>query len=143
AGNVTDPGQQVLPAAAHGSRVAGIVAFSLADEDVRAASRPSGPAADWDHRYSGEPVWSGNPNGSLVAEAGGLTAGRALDVGAGEGGDAIWLAERGWDVTATDISTRALDRIRAEAARRGLRVTCQSADANDRQPFAVGGFDLV
>lgn len=67
AGNITDPSQQLLQAAAHGSRVGGIVAFSLADEDVRAAARPSGSVADWNHRYSGEPMSSGNPNGSLTA----------------------------------------------------------------------------
>ncbi|WP_153450178.1 FAD-dependent oxidoreductase [Streptomyces smaragdinus] len=142
-GSITDPGQQVLMAAAHGSRVGGAVAMSLAAEDVHTAARPSGTATDWDHRYSGDPVWSGNPNGSLVAEATGLPAGRALDVGAGEGGDAIWLAEQGWEVTATDISSRALDRIRAEAERRDLTVTCEAADANAREPFARGGFDLV
>jgi thioredoxin reductase/SAM-dependent methyltransferase len=142
-GNITDPSHQVLQAAAHGSRVGGIVAFSLADEDVRAAARPSGGAADWDHRYSGEHVWSGNPNGSLVVEASGLTTGRALDVGAGEGGDALWLAEQGWDVTASDISSNALDRIQGEATRRGLRVACQQADANGWEPFGRGGFDLV
>ncbi|SFC58972.1 Thioredoxin reductase [Nocardioides terrae] len=143
AGNITDPSMQVLPAAAHGSRVGGAVAMSLAGEDVRAAARPSGSVADWDHRYSGDPVWSGNPNGSLVAEVAGLTPGRALDVGAGEGGDAIWLAEQGWTVTASDISSRALDRIRAEAERRDLDVTCELADANAWEPFTPGGFDLV
>lgn len=143
AGSITDPSMQVLQAAAHGSRVGGIVAFSLADEDVRDAARPSGPTTDWDHRYSGEPMWSGNPNGTLVAEAAQLTAGRALDVGAGEGGDALWLAEQGWDVTASDISSRALDRVQAEATRRGLQVTCRQADANAWEPFARGAYDLV
>ncbi|HST47163.1 FAD-dependent oxidoreductase [Jatrophihabitans sp.] len=143
AGNITDPSQQLLQAAADGSRVGGMVAFSLADEDVRTAGRPSGQASDWDHRYSGEQMWSGNPNGSLVAEAAGLTAGRVLDVGAGEGGDAIWLAEQGWNVTASDISSRALDRVRAEAARRGLQVTCRQGDANAFEPFPRGAFDLV
>lgn len=146
-GSITDPSQQVLPAAAHGSRVGGAVAMSLAAEDVRTAARPSGSVADWDHRYSGDPVWSGNPNGSLVAEVTDLPVGRALDVGAGEGGDAIWLAEQGWEVTASDISSRALDRIRVEAERRDLPVRCELADANAWEPFAQGsaqgGFDLV
>lgn len=142
-GNITDPGHQVLQAAAHGSRVGGMIAFGLAADDVRDAARPSGSAADWDHRYSGESLWSGNPNGSLVAEATGLSAGRALDVGAGEGGDAVWLAEQGWAVTANDISSRALARIRAEAERRGLTVDGLLADANAREPFARGAFDLV
>ncbi|MEU9608493.1 bifunctional NAD(P)/FAD-dependent oxidoreductase/class I SAM-dependent methyltransferase [Streptomyces sp. NPDC048057] len=146
-GSITDPSQQVLSAAAHGSRVGGAVAMGLAAEDVRTAARPSGSVADWDHRYSGDPIWSGNPNGSLVAEVADLPVGRALDVGAGEGGDAIWLAEQGWEVTASDISSRALDRIRVEAERRDLTVTCELADANAWEPFAQeaaqGGFDLV
>jgi thioredoxin reductase/SAM-dependent methyltransferase len=143
AGNITDPSQQVLQAAANGSRVGGMVSFSLADEDVRAAARPSGTQVDWEQRYSGEPVWSGNPNGTLVDEAGRLEPGRALDVGAGEGGDAIWLAERGWKVTANDISQRALDRVAAAGERRGLSITCQRADANSLNAFETGGYDLV
>lgn len=143
AGSVTDPSQQVLSAAAHGSRVGGAVAMSLAAEDTQVAARPSGTVADWDHRYSSDPIWSGNPNGSLVAEVAELAPGRALDVGAGEGGDAIWLAEQGWKVTASDISSRALARVQAEAERRDLPVTCALADANARDPFARGGFELV
>ncbi len=65
----------------------------------------------WNERYrSSERVWSGNPNPQLVAEVAGLAPGRALDVGCGEGADAIWLARRGWDVVATDISGVALER---------------------------------
>ena len=96
AGNVTDPSQQVLQAAAHGSWVGAMISFGLAHDDVQATARPSANAADWDHRYGGEQLWSGNPNGALVNEISGVAAGRALDVGAGEGGDAIWLAEQGW-----------------------------------------------
>jgi thioredoxin reductase/SAM-dependent methyltransferase len=144
AGNVTDPSLQVLHAAAHGSRVGSMIAFSLADDDLDAAVRTSGDERDWDHRYSGgEPVWSGNPNGTLVAEASGLAPGRALDVGAGEGGDAIWLAERGWVVTATDISARALERVAVEARRRGLAVECLHRDANRLDAFEPGAYDLV
>ncbi|MFC8503030.1 class I SAM-dependent methyltransferase [Pedococcus sp. NPDC057267] len=88
-------------------------------------------------------MWSGNPNGSLVVEATDLRPGRALDVGAGEGGDVIWLAQQGWQVTASDVSSRALDTILDEANRRGLAVTCQLADANAREPFARNAFDLV
>ena len=74
AGNVTDPSQQVLQAAADGSRVGAMISFSLAHDDIGAAARPSANEADWDHRYGGDQMWSGNPNGTLVNEIGGLTA---------------------------------------------------------------------
>ena len=83
---------------------------------------PSAAASEefWDARYRSAPaIWSGNPNPHLVADAGDLTPGRALDIGAGEGADAIWLAQRGWTVTAVDISGVALQR--ARAGLRGLR----------------------
>ncbi|HEX4980953.1 MAG TPA: bifunctional NAD(P)/FAD-dependent oxidoreductase/class I SAM-dependent methyltransferase [Ilumatobacteraceae bacterium] len=143
AGNVTDPSQQVLQAAANGSRVGGMISFSLAHEDIEAAARPSANEADWDHRYGGDRMWSGNPNGTLVNEIDGLTAGRALDVGAGEGGDAVWLAEHGWRVTANDISQRALDRVAAFAEARGLAIDCHHADANAYGAFERAAFDLV
>jgi SAM-dependent methyltransferase len=121
-----------------------MIAFSLADADLIAATRPSGDETDWDHRYGDDtPMWSGNPNGTLVHEAGRLAPGRALDVGAGEGGDAIWLAEQGWRVTASDISRRALDRVGAEAGRRGLPVECHHADANALAAYETAAFDLV
>lgn len=143
AGSVTDPGQQVLQAAAHGSRVGAMMSIVLAADDLRVAGRPSANEADWDHRYGGEQMWSGNPNATLVQEVRGLAPGRALDVGAGEGGDALWLAEQGWIVTASDISSRALERLAFQAGRRGLGVVCHKADANGLHPFAAGAFDLV
>jgi SAM-dependent methyltransferase len=78
-----------------------------------------------------------------VHEVSDLAAGRVLDVGAGEGGDAVWLAERGWQVTATDISDHALARVAAEARRRGLDVECLHRDANARDAFEAGAYDLV
>jgi thioredoxin reductase/SAM-dependent methyltransferase len=144
AGNVTDPSLQVLPSAAHGSRVGATIAFSLAEEDLRDATRRSGEEVDWDHRYGGEDrMWSGNPNGTLVAEVADLAPGRALDVGAGEGADAIWLAERGWAVTATDISANALGHVGAEAQRRGVAVALLRTDANAPNAFGDAAFDLV
>ncbi len=143
AGNVVDPSHQVLQAAAAGSWVGSRISFDLAAEELEHGRPPSANAADWDHRYSGEQMWSGRPNGTLVDEVSGMAPGRVLDVGAGEGGDAVWLAEQGWTVTATDISGRALERIGAEVARRGLDVRCERADANDLRPFEPQGYDLV
>jgi len=103
----------------------------------------------WDERYrqhgEHQPVWSGQPNAQLVAEAEHLVPGAALDVGAGEGADAVWLAHRGWQVTAVDISSVALARAAAavggdpEAA---SRITWQHQDLTAAPPPA-GPFDLV
>src|ERR671912_1383468 len=74
----------------------------------------------WEERYSGEQkVWSGQPNPQLVAEASGLAPGTALDVGCGEGGDVIWLAQHGWRVTGADFSAAGLARARRHAAEAG------------------------
>jgi thioredoxin reductase/SAM-dependent methyltransferase len=143
AGNVTDPRQQVLQAAANGSWTGSMISVSLAAADIADARRPTPNQDDWDHRYGSDRMWSGNPNGTLVNEIASLDGGRALDVGAGEGADALWLADQGWQVTASDVSLRALDRVAAEADRRGLSVECLHADANARAPFEVGAFDLV
>jgi SAM-dependent methyltransferase len=115
----------------------------LPDDDDADGAPPRSNQADWDHRYSGAPIWSGNPNGTLVNEVRSMAPGRALDIGAGEGGDAIWLAQQGWQVTASDISERALDRIAAVAAERGLAVECHHADANGVDPYRHESFDLV
>jgi thioredoxin reductase len=143
AGNVTDPSQQVLAAAANGSWVGAMISSSLAHEDLVAAARPSANADDWDHRYGSDRMWSGNPNGALVAEVTAMTPGRALDVGAGEGGDVVWLAEHGWNVTANDVSQAALGRVADEAQQRGLEVRTCHADANAFDPFGDEQFDLV
>jgi thioredoxin reductase/SAM-dependent methyltransferase len=143
AGNVADPTQQVLQAAADGSRVGAMISFSLAADDLRATPRLSANESDWDHRYGRGQMWSGNPNGTLVDEVSGLPPARALDVGAGEGGDALSLAKQGWTVTASDISRRALDHLEAQALRLGVRVECHHADANSLDPFETAAYDLV
>lgn len=98
-------------------------------------------AAYWDERYGEQhAMWSGNPNPQLAAEASKLTPGRALEVGAGEGADAIWLADHGWTVTAIDISQVALDRARQHAGDR--EIVWQQADLLDWTP-PKEGFDLV
>jgi SAM-dependent methyltransferase len=101
-------------------------------------------ATEWDARYSERDGarWSGRPNGRLVAEVAGLRPGRALDVGCGEGADAIWLARSGWTVTAVDISDVALIRAREAAELAGAVVEWVRGDAL-QVPFPAGSFDLV
>jgi SAM-dependent methyltransferase len=102
----------------------------------------NGPA-EWDERYaSAEQVWSGRPNGALVAEVAGLRPGRALDVGCGEGADVVWLAQQGWDVTGLDVSQVALDRAAMHARQAGASVRWVHADLVQAQ-LPAGAFDLV
>lgn len=97
----------------------------------------------WDERYAAsELVWSAEPNVFLVEEVEGMPPGRALDIAAGEGRNAIWLARRGWDVTAVDFSEVALDKARRLAARAGVRVDWVLADVTTYAP-EPGGYDLV
>ncbi len=87
-------------------------------------------------------MWSGRPNGRLVAEVALLPPGRALDVGCGEGADAIWLAQRGWDVTAIDVSDVAVRRARDAAALAGATVEWLTGDALGSS-LPSRSFDLV
>jgi SAM-dependent methyltransferase len=99
----------------------------------------------YDELYRSMPaVWSGRPNRQLVVEAGGLRPDTALDAGCGEGADALWLAERGWRVTAVDFSSLALDRGAARAVGQGLdeRIEWLHADL-DTWPPPRERFDLV
>ena len=110
----------------------------------------TGPVFDagfWDQRYrSSRQVWSGDPNPQLVAEVVGLPPGRALDVGSGEGADAIWLARGGWAVVAADISGVAVARGQQHARdtdpAAAARIEWQQVDLLARPP-APGSFDLV
>ncbi|MGZ4132305.1 MAG: class I SAM-dependent methyltransferase, partial [Actinomycetota bacterium] len=97
----------------------------------------------WDERYAqADRLWSSEANPILVDETADLAAGRALDLGSGEGGDAVWLAEHGWRVTAVDFSDVALSRARTLAEARGLRVNWVLADLLGYEP-TQGAFDLV
>ena len=98
---------------------------------------------EWDRRYAGtELVWTAEPNRFVVAELRDLAPGRALDLGAGEGRNAVWLAVHGWQVTAVDFSAAGLDKGRRLAAARGTAVDWVQADLRDYQPEA-GAFQLV
>jgi SAM-dependent methyltransferase len=105
---------------------------------------PAAQAEEWDARYSERDGsrWSGRANGRLVLEATGLSPGRALDVGCGEGADAIWLAGRGWEVSAIDISGVAIGRAREAAKLAGVAVDWVVGDVL-QTPFQARSFDLV
>lgn len=109
----------------------------------RAPTEMSGDGhADWDRRYGDEEqLFSGHVNGVLVAEIEGMAPGSALDVGFGEGADAIWLALAGWDVTAIDISQVAIDRARQVAD--GVDVTIESVQTDITVEPPASRCDLV
>ena len=97
----------------------------------------------WEDFYAGRTRWSGRPNELLVAEVQALSPGDALDLGCGEGGDAIWLAQLGWRVTAVDVSSTALasaaEHARLADVADGIRWERHDLDAT----FPAGQFDLV
>lgn len=113
------------------------------------------PREFWENRYGGEQVWSGKVNATTAALVAGLDLpdgpGRALDLGCGEGGDVVHLAEAGWHATGVDISEAAVARGREAAAARGVAertrllaadLTDTSADWGARDDGAAG-YDLV
>jgi SAM-dependent methyltransferase len=100
-------------------------------------------AATWDRRYGEhELVWTAQPNRFLVAETEDLPPGRALDLACGEGRNAVWLAERGWEVTGVDFSAVGIGTAQRLAARRGVYAQWIVADLLEyvSEPRA---FDLV
>jgi thioredoxin reductase len=140
AGNATDISMTLMASAAHGNRVGAWINAELANADATKAVEAlrddffEQPA--WEERYSGDRVWSGRVNVQLEAEAADLTPGRALDVGCGEGGDALWLAQHGWQVTASDFADAALERVAQQAAEAGLgdRVATRRIDVRSFEP---------
>lgn len=101
----------------------------------------------WERRYRAHPVVRhGRPNPPLVEAAANLPPGTALDAGCGEGADAIWLASRGWRVTAVDFAATALRRSRERAETLGAaiadRIEWIAADLTEWRPTEEP-FDLV
>lgn len=122
------------------------IAARVPDDPTMAdpATEPTNAADWWEDRYaSGATRWSGKPNDLLVPEIQALAAGRALDLGCGTGGDAIWLAAHGWQVTAVDIAQAALTQGAAHAADAGVgeRISWERHDFE--RSFPSGQFDLV
>jgi len=105
---------------------------------------PLTPADAWEFRYAeSSQRWSGEPNATLVDLVGALPPGRALDLGCGEGGDALWLARQGWHVTGVDISPTAVIRARGAAIEAGVdeRTRFEAHDLTSWEPD--GPYDLV
>ncbi|GJF09319.1 hypothetical protein NGTWS0302_23500 [Mycolicibacterium cyprinidarum] len=98
----------------------------------------------WEDRYAVRGrIWSGQVNPHLEEVAAPLMPGRALDLGCGEGGDTLWLAERGWQVLGVDISDTALSRASVEAAARGVADRVRLVQTDLSETFPEGTFDLV
>lgn len=122
-----------------------LVAMAEPTHDDAPADAPADAAIFWEGRYAERHrIWSGEPNAALVDATSGLRPGRALDLGCGEGGDTVWLAEQGWQVTGVDISATAVARGRALAAARGVaegRITWLVGDLAAWEP--ADRYDLV
>jgi len=97
----------------------------------------------WDDRYAARDlVWGAEPNRFLVEETAGMAPGRALDLAAGQGRNAVWLAERGFRVTGVDFSEVGLAKARELASARGVEVEWVAADLDSYEP-EPGAFGLV
>ena len=97
--------------------------------------RSESPSEFWDRRYrEAERLWPREPNALLADFAAGLRAGHALDIGAGEGRNALWLAKSGWRVTALDVSEVGLDRAATRAAEEGVELQCVVGDWREYVP---------
>ena len=105
---------------------------------------PTTTAVEWDQRYRtlADKLPDGTPSAALVTEVGDLPPGTALEIGCGVGADAIWLAGRGWRVTALDVSRVALDRAEARSRQAGIEVDWTCARLEDLA-LPPNGFDLV
>lgn len=98
---------------------------------------------DWDRKYAEkEQLWAVTPNRTFAGEAADLPPKRGLDLACGEGRHAIWLAERGWRVTAVDFSDVAIGKARVRAAREGVEVDFRTVDLLEFEP-EEHVFDLV
>lgn len=98
----------------------------------------------WEEHYAArDRIWSGRVNVQFAEIVGDLPPGRALDLGCGEGADAVWLAERGWDVVAVDISDTALARAREAARDRGVADKIAFVAVDLSEDFPAGEYDLI
>jgi RNA polymerase sigma-70 factor (ECF subfamily) len=127
--------------------IAGRIRGRLAVERTSGTAADSGTTRDghrhrWDERHAERTIESDEANPVLVAEASRLPRGTALDIGCGDGTNAVWLASHGWEVTGVDWSSVALAKAQARAEAAGVAVDWIEADLMDWSPPA-GAFDLV
>jgi SAM-dependent methyltransferase len=112
------------------------------DHDHGGERPPGHDAAHWDKRYGAtDRLWPADPNATVAELVAPMTPGRALDVGTGEGRHAVWLAGRGWHVTAVDFSAVGVERGRAAPG--GDAVDWIVADVRAWAPPAGTSYDLV
>jgi thioredoxin reductase/SAM-dependent methyltransferase len=149
AGDVGVQMPQVAAAVAAGSLAGTAIMQSLLGEEVGLPVPPwptEGLSASeyWERHYGQrEKIWSGRVNALLSKVVADLPTGHVLDLGCGEGADAVWFAEQGWHVTAVDISETALSRAAAEAEARGVRDRIEFERHDLSDSFPEGTFDLV
>ena len=98
----------------------------------------------WENHYQNrDQPWSGRANAILARFAEPLPVGTALDLGCGMGGNALWLAQHGWQMTAVDISSNALERAATHATTAEVSDCIDFQQHNLAQTFPDGTFDLV
>ena len=149
-----NPGGQVVASMAAGARAATWIVFDRLGieplppppvEGPRSAREEAASVSEfWEQHYGQrEQIWSGQPNSRLVDEVRDLQPATALDLGCGEGADAVWLAEQGWNVVAVDVSTTALARAAKAAEARGVADRIDWRACNLGVEFPEGEYDLV
>ncbi len=149
AGNLTDPMAQVITAAAAGAAAGAAAHADLLAEDTELAlarfreKRLTTAEGFWESHHRGRLPGQRGPNPVLVDVVAALPPTSALDLGCGDGGDALWLAQRGWQVTAVDVSATAVDRLARRAQQAGVfgRVRAERHDLAASLPD--GTFELV
>ncbi|MGW6062691.1 class I SAM-dependent methyltransferase [Streptomyces sp. NPDC055189] len=115
------------------------------DTDAEGDTNTAGKDAElfWERHYRARPATSARVNPLLAETAAPLHPGAALDLGCGAGGDTIWLARQGWQVTAVDISTTAVERVRERARDLGIADRIAAEQHDLAVSFPAGRFDLV
>lgn len=153
AGNVVSPAATVPFSMGAGNMAGAAANGALVQEDFDVAARheprlDETPSEFWERRYGDSgAVWSGHVNRALAEIVTEFTPGRSLDLGCGEGGDVMWLAERGWRATGYDLSATAVERAASAAAGRGLTKERAHFEAKDLAEWvsseSAEQFDLI